>query len=247
MIDVALTPAELAPCDVAVVIDVLRATSTITQALAAGYSPVLCVDTVEQALELRASGRVLAGERQCLMPPGFDQGNSPLDAARRRGDELVVTTTNGTPAIVAAADCAGEVLLGSMLNLRALTATLLGAVDFANATVQLVCAGSDGAEALEDVYLAGRISAGLPGERTDRARIAEAVADAYVGPGHAVGGGAHAARLRQAGMAGDVAYCSRESILSCVPAVASVLDGVAVVVMRVTPAIAAAPAVAAVR
>ena len=102
MIDVALTRADLRAADVAVVVDVLRATTTATQALAAGYRSVLCAESVELALGLRGPGRVLAGERRCVAPPGFDQGNSPREAARRRGDELVLATTNGAPAIVAA-------------------------------------------------------------------------------------------------------------------------------------------------
>ena len=69
MIDVAFTRADLRPADVAVVIDVLRATSTATQALAAGYRSVLCVESVEVALTLRGPGRVLAGERRCVRPP----------------------------------------------------------------------------------------------------------------------------------------------------------------------------------
>ncbi|HET8979321.1 MAG TPA: 2-phosphosulfolactate phosphatase, partial [Solirubrobacteraceae bacterium] len=75
MIDVALTPADLTPAPVAVVIDALRATSTATWALAAGYERVLLTDTVERALTLRGPGRVLAGERGCVRPPQFDQGN----------------------------------------------------------------------------------------------------------------------------------------------------------------------------
>ena len=102
MVDVALTRADLRAADIAVVVDVLRATTTATQALAAGYRSVLCAESVELATGLRAPGRVLAGERRCVAPPGFDQGNSPREAARRRGDELVLATTNGAPAIVAA-------------------------------------------------------------------------------------------------------------------------------------------------
>ena len=173
MIDVAFTRADLRPADVAVVIDVLRATTTATQALAAGYRSVLCVESVEVALTLRGPGRVLAGERHCVRPPGFDQGNSPREAAHRRGDELVLATTNGAPAVIAAAQTAPVVLLACLLNLDAVVAALQGA------DVQIVCAGTDGAVALEDVYAAGRISARLRGQRTDAARVAEGVARSY--------------------------------------------------------------------
>ena len=154
MIDVALTPVELRPAAVAVVIDVLRATSTATQALAAGYKRVLCVESIERAQALRAPGRVLAGERDCVMPPGFDQGNSPQEAARPRGEELVLATTNGAPAIVAATDHAGAVLIACLLNLEAVLQRLRAT----DGDIQIICSGTDGGVALEDAYVAGRLS-----------------------------------------------------------------------------------------
>src|ERR1700737_447155 len=132
MIDVAVTRAELRSASVAVGIDVLRAPSTVTQALAAGYSRVLCAESVARAFGLRAPGRVLGGERHCLTPPGFDHGNSPLEAAQRRGDELVLATTNGAPTIVAAAHRAPTVLLACLLTLAALIEALRIARDSAD-------------------------------------------------------------------------------------------------------------------
>lgn len=119
MIDAALTRAELRPADITVVIDALRATSTATQALAAGYRRVLCADNVAHAATLRDPGRVLAGERHCAVPPGFDMGNSPIEAKHRSGDELVLATTNGAPTIVAASRRATTVRLACLLNLDA--------------------------------------------------------------------------------------------------------------------------------
>src|SRR5262245_16766800 len=99
-IDVAFTPASAREADVTVVIDALRATSTISEALAGGYRQVRCVATLERALGLAGEGRVLAGERRCVRPPGFDLGNSPAEVRVPRGKELVLATTNGAPAIV---------------------------------------------------------------------------------------------------------------------------------------------------
>ncbi|MBN9622534.1 MAG: 2-phosphosulfolactate phosphatase, partial [Actinobacteria bacterium] len=99
MIDVAFSRPEIRPARVAIVIDVLRATSTATEALAAGYRRVLCAESIERARSLRGEERVLAGERHCVMPDGFDQGNSPREAAVRRGEDLILATTNGAPAI----------------------------------------------------------------------------------------------------------------------------------------------------
>jgi 2-phosphosulfolactate phosphatase len=205
VIDVALTRAQLRPAPVTVVIDALRATSTAVAALGAGYERVLFADSIDAALELRAPGRVLAGERECLMPDGFDHGNSPADATRRRGADLVLTTTNGTPAIVAATRVSELVLVASILNLEPTIARLRSA----DGDLQLVCSGSDGAVALEDVYVAGAIAAALPGPRTDAARLAQATCHAYGDPLRAFLASAHAARLRAAGLEDDIVDCAR--------------------------------------
>ncbi|HEY2259740.1 MAG TPA: 2-phosphosulfolactate phosphatase [Solirubrobacteraceae bacterium] len=234
MIDVALTRADLRRCDVAVVIDVLRATSVATQALATGYERVLCTESLDQAERLRGAGRVLAGERQCLKPPGFDQGNSPREAAIRCGEDLVLATTNGAPAIVEAARLAPTVMLGCLLNLTAVLAELTS-LDPARCHLQLVCAGTDGAVALEDTYLAGRLSAGLAGTRTDAAHVAEAVARAFANPRQALEQSANARVLVRSGMDADIAYCAQESVLDCVPQVVSADDGTAVIARRAQP------------
>jgi 2-phosphosulfolactate phosphatase len=217
VIDVAFTRAELRPADVAVVVDVLRATSTATQALASGYRSVLCVADLHHALALREPGRVLAGERRCVRPAGFQMGNSPLEAVRVRGEQLVLTTTNGAPTIVAAARRAEVVLVACLLNLDAVVGALDGAED-----VQVVCSGTDGAAALEDVYLAGRICQRLEGPRTDAAGIAQAVARAYPSAVEALSASEDARALQAAGLADDIAFCAREGVLDVVPRVTAV-------------------------
>ncbi len=217
MIDVALTRAGLRCARVVVVVDVLRATSTITQALAAGYERVLCTDSVQRARLLRADGRVLAGEQRCVMPAGFDQGNSPLDAGRCQGRELVLATTNGAPAIVAAGRSAPRVLLACLLNLGAVLRVLSETVHGGELDLQILCAGTDGAPALEDSYLAGRLCAALPGPRSDAALIVQAVAHRYPVPFEALARSVDAAVLRAAGLADDVAHCAMESVLDVVP------------------------------
>lgn len=232
MIDVAMTPAELRSADVAVVIDVLRASSTVTQALAAGYERVLCADSIGRAAGLRAGGRVLAGERQCVTPPGFDQGNSPSEAAQRHGDELVLATTNGAPAIVAALALAPTVLLGCLLNLDALLEALRDSGGATDGDVQIVCSGTDGAAALEDAYVAGRLCASLKGRRTDAALIAEAVARGYPTALGALSASADAQVLKAAGLEDDIACCAQESRLDLVPRAFSAGEGVAAVVWQ---------------
>jgi len=228
MIDVALCPADVRAAEMAVVIDVLRATSTVTQALASGYQRVLCADSIERAEALREPGRVLAGERSCVKPDGFDQGNSPIEVLKPGGTELVLATTNGTPAVAAAVERAAAVVLGCMLNLDAIIRTTFehaaGGMD-----LQLVCSGTNGAVALEDVYVAGRISLALPGSRTDAALVAEAVAHSFRGPLEALSAGADARALEAARLSDDIAFCARESVLEVVPTVLTASAGVAIV------------------
>ena len=232
MIDVAFLGAHVRPADTAVVIDVLRATSTITLALASGYERVLVAGSVDEARTLRADDRVLAGEVRCARAPGFDLGNSPEETLQPRGAELVLATTNGAPAIVGAAAVAGEVLAASLLNLEAVAAQI------GEGDVLLVCAGTDGRVSIEDVYLAGRLSALLEGERSDAAQIAEAVAAAYPTALAALEASAGAVGLRREGLQSDIAFCARESIVDAVPRLARTVDGVAI--LELAPATAAA-------
>jgi 2-phosphosulfolactate phosphatase len=183
---------------------------------------VLCCDDHARALELRGPGRVLAGEVDALRPSGFDLGNSPEEVVTPRGDELILATTNGTRAIVAAAAIAGEVVLAALVNVAAVTATL-------PADLLIVCAGADGGPSIEDTYVAGSIARELSGPRTDAALLAEAAVTASASALHAFSSGAAAQRLERAGLGSDVAWCARPSVLDVVPRVVAVEVGVAVV------------------
>jgi 2-phosphosulfolactate phosphatase len=224
VLDVAFTPAQARAAQVSVVIDVLRATSTIVQALAAGYRRVLCADGLDRARGLSAPGRVLAGERGCVRPAGFDLGNSPAATIPPRGAELVLATTNGAPAIVRAAQLSPRVLIASLLNLDAIVVALAGCED-----VQLVCSGTDGQPALEDVYVAGRIAARLDRPKSDAAVIAWAAAGAYPRARDALADSLDARVLRAHDLEGDIDWCARESVIGLVPYAQTHDDGVAVV------------------
>jgi 2-phosphosulfolactate phosphatase len=225
-VDVCFTPREIRPVEVALVVDVLRATSTIVEAIAAGYPRVVCCSSVATARELRAPGRVLAGEHACVRVPDFELGNSPAAMANagRRGEELVLATTNGSPAVVAAARAAERVLVACLLNLRSVLATVPGDAD-----VAIVCAGTNGRPALEDVYVAGRLVAALGGVPSDAARVAERVASGYETPLEALAASEDAAQLRATDQERDIAWCARESVVEIVPEVWSVRDGASVV------------------
>src|SRR5919198_613173 len=117
-VHVAFTPSEAATAELAIVVDVVRATSSIAQALASGYRRVLCCAEVEQARALRASldDAVVGGERDAVRIEGFDVGASPREFLEPRAETLVLSTTNGTQAILAAAErfdeayCAGRIV-----------------------------------------------------------------------------------------------------------------------------------------
>src|SRR5205814_7891710 len=120
-VHVAFTPSEAATADLGIVVDVVRATSTIAQALASGYRRVLCCAEIEEARALRASlpDSLLGGERDAIRIEGFDVGASPREFLEARAETLILSTTNGTRAILTTAARSRETLLGSLLNLGA--------------------------------------------------------------------------------------------------------------------------------
>jgi 2-phosphosulfolactate phosphatase len=143
---------------VGVVIDVLRAVTSVTHALAAGCICVRPCAEVEEARSLAnemPAGRVLlAGERSGRPIDGFDLGNSPREFTAKlcRGSTLVLTTTNGTRAILRAAE-AERVLLAAFVNYSAVCEQLRQDAR----PIHIVCAGTDAAVTLEDTLLAGAI------------------------------------------------------------------------------------------
>jgi 2-phosphosulfolactate phosphatase len=218
-VDVAFTPAEAPRIPVAVVVDVLRASSTIVQALAGGYRRVLCCAELEEARAVRdeLADAVLAGERRALAVPGFDLGNSPRDFVEARAETLVLTTTNGTRAIVAAAASSDVVLVASLLNLAAVTAEVRRRGD----DVAVVCAGVDGRFALDDAYCAGRVAAALEGEHTEAAEAAVRIAGSFATPLEAL---ELAAGPHRAAVGDDVVWCAQEDLTSVVPVVTGLVD-----------------------
>jgi 2-phosphosulfolactate phosphatase len=195
---------------------VLRATSTIAQALAAGYRRVLCCAEIEEARALAESEgpTKLAGERRLEHIEGFDFGNSPREVAGAPAAEtLILTTTNGTRLLVAAAARFDQVLVGSLLNLEAVAA----AARASGEDVAVLCAGVLGELALDDAYCAGRIVAALGGDRTDSAEAAARIADSYPDALAGLGASRSGWNLRRNGFEDDIAWCARESVLDVVP------------------------------
>ena len=210
-IHVAFTPDEAASAPTGIVVDVVRATSTIAQALAAGYERVLCVPEIEQARALREEleDSVVGGERDAVRIEGFDVGASPREFLEPRASTLILSTTNGTRTIVTAAERCDEVLIGSLLNLDAVARA---AVERGK-DVAVICAGYKGAFAFDDAYCAGRIVQALAGDPTDAAVAATLLADAFP----SALDGLNARTYGPPGLEADIEFCARESVLETVP------------------------------
>jgi 2-phosphosulfolactate phosphatase len=223
-VHVAFTPQEEAAAPVGIVVDVLRATSTIAQALAAGYRRVLCCAEIEDARRLRGEieGSLVGGERDAIRIDGFDVGASPREFLEPRADTLILSTTNGTRMILGAAERCDAVLLGSLLNLGAVAEEARSH----GGDVAVFCAGYKGSFALDDAYCAGRIVALLEAERSDAAVAAELLARSF--------DNAHTALLARTygppGLEEDILFCSRESVLAVVPRLAGVTGPAAEIV-----------------
>ena len=213
-VHVAFTPSEPVAGGICIVVDVLRATSTIAQALASGYRRVFCCSEADDARRLRASlgEGILAGERRAVRIPDFDAGASPREFLEPRGETAILSTTNGTRAIVRASSSADEVLLGSLLNLSAVAR----AAGERGEDVTVVCAGFEGSFALDDAYCAGRIVTLLEGERSDAALAAERLAHGFPSASE----GLNARTYGPPGLEEDIAWCARESVLEVVPRLA---------------------------
>jgi 2-phosphosulfolactate phosphatase len=221
-VQVAFTPAEAEAAHVGIVVDVLRATSTIAQALASGYERVYCTAEIDaaRALRERLGEGLLGGERSAVKIEGFDVGASPREfLGEPREKTVIFSTTNGTRAILETAARTKEVLLGSLLNLDAVAA----AARERGEDVTVVCAGFQGQFALDDAYCAGRIAQLLGGEPSDSAKAAEAIARAWPD--------AHEALLARTygppGLEQDIAFCAQVSALHVVPRLSRMVEGAA--------------------
>ncbi len=229
-VHVAFTPAEEVSAPVGIVVDVLRATSTITQALSAGYRRVLCCAEIDEARTVAASegDAVLGGERKTVRIDGFDYGNSPREFTEPAAETLVLTTTNGTRLLLAAAERCNLVLVGSLLNLAAVAqaAREQGVED-----VAVLCAGVKGELAMDDAYCAGRIALELGGDPADSAVAAIRLAGSFSTAEEGLSASQSARNLQASGLQDDIAYCARLSVLTAVPRFTRMLGPAAEVVL----------------
>jgi 2-phosphosulfolactate phosphatase len=161
------SPLGLGPADVQgrtiFVIDVLRATTVMCAALHNGARAIIPVASTEEALRLAqtigSADVLLAGEKNCVRIPGFALGNSPLEMTEPtvKGKTIVVTTTNGTKALLAAQGAAA-VYVAAAANLTLAGERAREALE-QNRSVLILCAGRETAFGLDDAYCAGRLAA----------------------------------------------------------------------------------------
>ena len=212
-------PADQLRGSVAVVIDVIRATSTIAMALAQGAAGVQPVAAVEDAFALKAQDpeAVLAGERGGKMVEGFDLGNSPEDFMRKRinNRRVILTTTNGTQALAA---CTGAraVVTASLLNLDAVAARLREL----RPPWLVVCAGCNGFFGVDDAIVAGALAEALGQEHflislyhSVRRDLTETLRGCAAGR-----------ELLKVGMEKDIPFCAQRNLFPIVPTLGE--DGV---------------------
>jgi len=230
-VKVVMVPRDLQPIDVAgrtvVVFDVLRATTTMTYALAAGISGIRVFASIEAAREAAAkySGEkdqrpLLCGEHDCLPPPGFDLGNSPgqWDRALHSGRMVYMATTNGTRALAAAGPFRPERLLaGAIVNAEAVARACAAA----GLDVTLLCAGTAGEVSVEDLIGAGAVLSCLPSglyaPAGDAAQIAlHLFCGACDNLPQALSEGAGGKNLERTGLIGDITLCAALNRLSIV-------------------------------
>jgi 2-phosphosulfolactate phosphatase len=227
-IDVALVPSEFLTVDLrgrtAVIVDVMRATTSVVAAMTAGCRQVIPVRDVGEALtrarDFPPAERVMAGEREGEPIPGFDLGNSPLEFTPERvgGSTVILTTTNGTAAMLAAAT-ASAATVAAFTNVGAVARWV--AEEGRDCTV--LCAGEHGGFSLEDAVcaglLVGRVAAtGRPLVLSDGAMAARRLGGYYGGRLRRLLDDATWARaLRRAGRADDLAACLAVDTVDQVP------------------------------
>ena len=212
--------------DIYIVIDLIRATTSITAILESGASQVFVADTLEQAQQAieKHPGRLLCGERNALPLPGFAYGNSPaqfaqLDLARR---ELILTTTNGSRAFYACPEQSIR-LAGCFYNGLAIATQALELAQQRNSNIVLVCAAESNHFALDDATCAGYLAAEIQRmhpsiEMSDSTYAATALYHTYPPPDLAKY--CHSTQsIMKLGLQDDVDFCMTVSKSRCMPMV----------------------------
>jgi 2-phosphosulfolactate phosphatase len=230
---------------VCIVIDALRATSTLVVLIERGVREVVVCGTLAEARRVaRRTGYLLCGEVDSLPPPDFDYGNSPTEFAALDlgGRSAVLYTSNGTRALRQVAH-AQTVLAGALLNRRAAADAALAEAAGADRDIAIVCAGRGHGRyfSLEDAYAAGALVDSLLAQaRTARLRLrlwndalaAMRLYRSYRGRALACFRQAdHGRSLVDLGLGHDLEFCARADVSTAVPRLRRGEDGL----LRVVP------------
>lgn len=226
-LDVCLTPEllHLYPVEgkTVIVVDILRATSVMTTAIAHGIKEIIPVKTISECRDLKNAGCLAAAERNGEMQEGFDYGNSPFSYMTEdvRGKTLAITTTNGTVAIKNSED-ADEIIIGSFLNISAIKNYIVEKPR----DLLILCAGWKGRVNLEDTLFAGALIEMLKDDyelNHDGALVAHSI---YVNAGDDklkfLNGCSHFKRLAKLNIQKDIEFCLEHDVYDVVPVV---IDG----------------------
>jgi 2-phosphosulfolactate phosphatase len=220
---------ELHTHDVYIVIDVIRATTSMAVMFDQGAAKVLVASTIEEAREaaLKIPGRLLCGERNVQPVPGFDYGNSPVQFSQvdLTGRELVMTTTNGTRAFYACPEDS-TCLAGSFYNAEAVALKALTLAKDQGGKISLVCAGELDYFALDDAVCAGYLAIELqrlqgqvfPLDLDESALAAIALYEAFEPP-KVIDYCNSAQAVILGGLPDDPPFCMRTSVSQSVPVV----------------------------
>ncbi|PLV56906.1 2-phosphosulfolactate phosphatase family protein [Thermotoga sp. SG1] len=218
MVNVVMVPCSVVKDETVVVVDVLRATSTIVTALANGAKEVVPVKTVEEALLRKEKDVLVCGERNAEKVKGFDLGNSPLEYKSELvfGKTIVLTTTNGTQIIEKVEG--DSVIAASFLNVSAVVEYLKE-----KESITVVCAGTSGRFSLEDFLLAGMIVKRLKrDDLLDGALVAMKYFESVKNIREEIKRfSSHAKRLISLGFEKDVDFCTTEDLYNVVPILAN--------------------------
>ena len=231
LVDVALVPrvADPARPGVLIVVDQIRASTTITTLIDAGCRDVFLAGDPDAARGIaRETGSLLAGEVHAVKPPDFDFDNSPseLAAADLRGRSVVLSTTNGT-AVIDRLRRVEPVLVGCTRNAAAVAESAM-ALAGEGGTVRIVCAGREGSFVLDDAVAAGviaeRLAAqaggrGVPVRLSDAAQAAVRLRRSWPTLLEAMEASDGGATLRRIGAPEDIAFCAGEDLTTTVPVV----------------------------
>jgi len=213
MIRTFILPENIETDGVCLVIDVLRATSTIVTALSNGALLVKPVEKIEEAINMKEKDFLLCGERNGLKIEGFDLGNSPLEYKKEivKGKKIVLTTTNGTKAIKLLK--ASKIIAVSFLNVSFAVNAVKNFEE-----INIVCSGTNGKFSLEDFLLSGLIVKLLNRKDIDDAsKVAMHYYESVENVESEIRKSSHAQRLINLGFEKDIIFCSQIDLFNTVP------------------------------